>query len=164
MKSQNKIINPDGLTSKQLVKYDDSLEVLRLMRKGTSFSKASSIVGVSSSIAKRFLSSAIFKRKNRIRPKKNDNLIRKLRINEKGKEVFISVKGNKKSRVVAQYYGAIGQAIDQNNPTRLQSFRKRRIKDIHGKFHTFDTNLENIQTILLQKEEPEFFTIYRSSS
>jgi len=165
MKSQiRKTTKPDKLTPKQLSKYDDSLEVLRIMRTGVSFSRATSSVGISRSTTKNFLGNSLFKRKHRIKPKKNDNLIRKLRINENGKEIFISVRGNKKSKVVAQYHSAIGQALEQNNPVKLQSFRKRRIRDIDGKFHSFETDIEKIQTINLQREEPEFFTIYRSSS
>lgn len=157
---KSKITNPDNLTPRQLTKYIDSLEVLRLMRTGMSFSKATDSVGISSTIAKRFIGPSIFKRKNRFRPKKNDDLIRKLRINEKGKEIFISVKGNKKSKVVAQYYSAVGQTLNQNKPINLKKFQKRKIKDIDGKFHFFETDIEKLQLIQLQKEEPEFFTIY----
>jgi len=152
------------LTSKQLSKYDDSLEVLRLMRAGTSFSKASKSVGISSSTAKKNLGNSLFKRKNRIKAKKSDTLLRKIRINENGKEVFIQIRGNKRAKVIAQYHSALGFALDQNNPTNLNSFRRRRIKDINGKFHSFETDISKIQLIILQREEPEFFNIYQSSS
>ena len=161
---KSKITNPEKLTSRQLTKYTDSLEVLRLMRTGLSFRQATNSVGVSTTMTKKFIGSSIFKRKNRIKPKKKDNLIRKLRINENGKEISILVKGNKKSRLIAQYYGSIGQALNQNNPTNLKKFQKRRLKDIHGKFHFFETDIEKLQLIELKKEEPEFFTIYGRTS
>ena len=157
-------VDLDLLTPKQLTRYDDSLEVLRLMRTGISFSKATDTVGSTPSTTKNHLGNSLFKRKNRIRPKKNDILLRKIRINEKGKEVFIQIRGNKRVKVIAQYQGAIGQAIDQNNFIKLKSFRKRRIKDIDGKFHSFETDISKIQLIILQREEPEFFTIYQRSS
>lgn len=157
---KSKITNPEKLTSRQLTKYADSLEVLRLMRTGISFRQATTAVDISPNITKKFIGSSIFKRKNRIKPKKNDNLIRKLRINENGKEISVLIKGNKKSRIIAQYYSAIGQALNQNNPTNLKKFKKRRLKDVNGKFHFFETDVEKLQLIELKKEEREFFTIY----
>lgn len=58
--------NLDLLTPKQLARYDDSLEVLRLLRSSTSFYTSSKMVGISPTTAKKFLGSSITKKNNKI--------------------------------------------------------------------------------------------------
>lgn len=154
-------INLDLLTPKQLARYNDSLEVLRLMRHGSSFYKATNSVGISSSTVKKNLGNAITKKKNRIVARKSDNLIRHLRLYENGKETFIQVKGTNKSKKIAQYHSAIGQRLDKDNPIPLKAFKDSIIKDSLGKYHTFETDIKAIQEILLKQENPEFQTIYK---
>lgn len=154
-------INLDLLTSKQQAKYNDSLEVLRLMRTGTSFSKATKLVGITPSITKKFLGKTIKKSKRRYIARKNDFLLRKIRIYENGKEIFIQINGTKKVKLVAQYLGAVGRRIDRNDITALDLFEKIRIRDSKGKYHKFETNFENLIQIFEKREEPEFFTIYQ---
>ena len=152
--------NLDLLTPKQLARYEDSLEVLRLMRNGSTFSMSTKTVGANPSTVKKILGRTLTKRNNRIKARKNDLLIRKLRIYENGKEVFIQVKGNKKAKLVAQYHSAVGREFE--GIKSLQSFENTRIVDIFRKSHTFETNIDSIQLIFEKREEPEFFTIYRS--
>ena len=151
----------DSLTSKQLAKYEDSLEVLRLVKTGTSFYKASKLVGITPTTAKKNLGSSISKKNNRIIARKTDNLVRKLRIYENGKEVFIQVKGSRKAKKIGQYHSAIGQRIDKDNPVPLNQFDDSVIKDIFGKYHHFETNIQTIQEIFQRQENPEFRTIYK---
>ena len=151
----------DNLTSKQLVRYQDSLEVLRMMRSGTSFSKASSTVGISPSTAKKNLGNVLSTKKGKVTAKKSDMLLRKMRIYENGKEVFIQVRGSRRAKKIAQYHSAIGQRLDRNNKTALKPFRGSFIKDSRGKIHRFETDIDKIVTIFEQREEPEFFTVYQ---
>ncbi|MBM3910150.1 MAG: hypothetical protein FJ356_00700 [Thaumarchaeota archaeon] len=155
--------NLDLLTATQLSKYDDSLEVLRLVRHGTSFSKATKTVGISSTTAKKFLGSSLRKKENRIVAKQNDSLIRQLRIYENGKEHFIQVRGSKTAKRIAQYHSSIGRVIDGKEPNALKAFEWDFILDTKRKSHHFETDIKKILAILEKREEPEFFTIYRSS-
>ena len=154
-------VNLDLLTPKQQAKYNDSLEVLRLIRTGTTFSKATKLVGVTSSTSKKFLGKTLRKNKGRIVARKNDSLLRNIRIYENGKEVFIQIKGNKKAKLVAQYHSAVGRKLDRNDSIALQSFRLKKIRDSKGKLHFFETDIEKVQKIFAKREEPEFFTIYK---
>lgn len=154
-------MNLDSLTPKQLARYNDSLEVLRLMRHGSSFYKATNSVRISPITVKKNLSTAITKKNNRLVAKKSDNLIRQLGFYENGKEISIQVKGTNKSRKIAQYHSAIGQRLDKDNPTPLKAFKDSVIKDSSGKYHTFETDIKAIQEILLKQENPEFRTIYK---
>lgn len=149
------------ITDRQSAKYEDAIEVLRVMRKGTSFSKAAKAVRISPSTAKKYLGNSITKKNGKLVPKKTDNLLRQVRIYENGKEILIQVRGSNNVKKVAQYHSAIGQRIDKNDKTALESFRGTVIKDNTGKYHKLETDLEKILGILQRKEEPPFFTIYR---
>lgn len=149
------------LTDKQSAKYEDSLEVLRAMRKGTSFSKAVKAVRISPSTAKKYLGNSITKKNGKLVAKKTDDLLRQVRIYENGKEVLVQVRGLNNVKKVAQYHSAIGQRIDKNDKTAIESFKGMVIKDHTGKYHKLETDLDKILDILQRKEEPPFFTIYK---
>lgn len=151
----------ENLTPKQLTKYQDSLEVLRMMRTGTSFSKSTSTVGISPSTAKRHLGNALSTKKGKVTAKKSDMLLRKMRIYENGREVFIQVKGTRRAKKIAQYHSAIGQRLDRDNKKALKSFSGSFIKDSKGKIHRFETDVDKIVGIFERREEPEFFTVYQ---
>lgn len=155
--------NLDLLTPAQLAKYYDSLEILRLVRQGTSFSKAAKTVGIDPTTAKKFLGKSLRKKENRIVARQKDSLIRQLRIYENGKEYFIQIKGNKAAKRIAQYHSAIGRVIDENEPNALKVFQFDFILDTKRKVHSFETDIKKILEILEKREEPEFFTIYRSA-
>ena len=154
--------NLDRLTPKQLAMYDDSLEVLRMMRHGTSFSKATKTVRISPPTVKKFLGKVLSKKNKRIRVRKNDSLLRKLRIYENGKEIFIQVRGTKKAGLVGKYHGAVGRLLDKNETNALESFADKTIRDAFGKTYSFEIQTDKIITILERHEEPEFFSIYKS--
>lgn len=147
------------LTSKQQAKYDDSLEVLRLVRTGTSFSHATKMVGINPITVKKKIGSALVKRNNRIIARKKDSLLRTLKIYENGKEVFVTVKGTANSKKIARYHSALGRRIDRNDKNALKSFGI--VIDAKGHRHYFETNLDSILSVLQSKEEPPFFSIYK---
>lgn len=151
----------DLLTSKQSAKYNDSLEVLSLMRKGNSINNASKRVGISPTTAKKYMGSTIKLKNNRLVAKKSDSLLRKIRIYENGKEEFIQTKGRKNSSTIAQYLGAVGKRIDKNDVDALKQFENKTIIDHKGKHHKFETDIKKLIQIFEKREEPEFFTIYQ---
>jgi glycerate-2-kinase len=148
-----------SLTPKQQAKYDDALEVLRLVRKGTSFTHATKMVGINSATAKKKIGSALTKKNNRIIAKKRDALLRTLKIYENGKEVFITVKGTANAKKIARYHSALGRRIDRNDKNALNSFHT--VTDAKGHRHHFEANLNSILSVLQSKEEPPFFSIYK---
>lgn len=149
------------LTDKQSAKYQDAIEVLRVMKSGTSFSKAVKAVGISPSTTKKYLGNSLSKKNGKLVAKKTDSLLREARIYENGKEELIQVRGTNNIRKIAQYHSAIGQRIDKNDKTALESFKGIVIKDHTGKYHRLETDIEKILSILQRKEEPPFFTIYK---
>lgn len=148
----------NSLTSKQIAKYEDSLEVLNLMRKGNAIKDASRQVGISIPTVKKYVGSALRIKNQRLVAKKSDNLLRKIRIYENGREVWIIVQGNKRSSIIGQYHSAVGR-IDEDQSI-LELFKKKRIRDADGQVHRLEVDITKIFSILERREEPEFFTIY----
>ncbi len=148
----------DILTSKQISKYEDSLEVLNLMRKGRSIRNTSRKVGISPSTVKRYVGSALRLKNHRLVPKQFDRLLRKVRIYEKGIEVWITVKGNKQSAIIGQYHSAIGRFA--KDESALKPFKKLKIMDANGKAYRLETDMTKIFSILEKREDSEFYSIY----
>ena len=161
LNNKKRIKGLDKLSPKQISKYEDSLEVLQLMRKQKmTMTKASKTVNISPKTVKRHLGSVIRKRSNRIIAKQNDNLPRKIRMYQNGKEIWIQVRGNKRAAEIARYHGAVGRMLNQGQTDAMKSFENKSIKDAKGKMHKFETNLKKLQDIAQRREEPEFFSIY----
>lgn len=162
MKKVSKLdFDPTSLTPRQRSQYEDAIEVLRLMRNDATIKDATKKVGISISTAKKYIESSL-KTKNKILvPKVTDNLIREMRIYENGEEKWILVRKLAKASKIGKYLSATGQLIDKNNKEALKQFEGRKVKDIYGKFHTFETNPKKISDIFEKREEPEFFTIYK---
>jgi len=150
----------DLLSDKQLAKYEDSLEVLGLVRKGKSLNQSSKQVGISPSTVKRYVSSALKSKNNRIVAKKRDSLLRKIRIYENGKEEFIQTRGRKNASISGKYLSAVGQSIDNDDASTLKMFERKTIIDHKGKHHVLETNLNKLKQISERREEREFFSIY----
>ncbi|MDH5568165.1 MAG: hypothetical protein OEX98_00020 [Nitrosopumilus sp.] len=158
---KRRIKDLDKITPKQISKYEDSLEVLQLMRKQKmTLTKASKTVGISSKTVKRHLGSVIQKKSNRIIAKQNDNLPRKIRMYQNGKEIWVQVRGNKRAAEIAKYHGAVGRRLNQGQADAMKNFENKSIKDSKGKIHKFETNLKKLQDIAQRREESEFFSIY----
>jgi hypothetical protein len=150
----------DSLSPKQLSKYEDSIEVLKLMRNGYSIKEATKEVGITSRTTKHYIGSALKSKNNILVPKVTDHLLRKMRIYEDGKEIWIQIKGLKKASLIGQYHSAVGRLVDNNEKNALQIFQKIKIKEYNRKYHKLETSPKKIYEIFDQREEPEYFTIY----
>jgi hypothetical protein len=151
----------NSFTPRQTAKYEDSLEVLSIMRKGNTIKEASKQVGISIPTVKKYVGSALKLKNHRLVANQSDRLLRKIRIYENGKESWITVRGNKKSSVIAQYHSAIGQRLETHNSTALKPFENKSIIDSKGRHHRFETDVKKLVKIFEKREEPEFFTIYQ---
>lgn len=154
----------DALSEIQLAKYTDSLEVLSKMRKdGGSLARNSKLVQISPNTVKRYVGSAFEKRGNRIVAKDSDDLLRQLRIYKNGKEDWIQVSGTKIASRIGQYHSAVGRRTHFHELNALDSFKGEKVTDFKGKRHTLETDIEKIRAIFKQREEHEFFKIYKES-
>lgn len=152
--------NLDLLSNKQIARYEDSLEVLGLVRKGKSLNHASKQVGISPSTVKRHVGSALKLKNKKIVANKRDSLLRKIRIYENGKEEFIQTRGRKNASISGEHLSAVGQSIDNNDVSILKPFENKTRIDHKGKHHKLETNLDKLKQIIERREEPEFFRIY----
>lgn len=153
-------IDLDKLTPKQLSRYEDSIEVLKLMRNGYSIKEATKEVGIVPRTVKHYIGTALKSKNNILVPKATDHLLRKMRIYEDGKETWIQVKGLSKASLIGQYHSAVGRLVDSNEKNVLPPFEKIKIKEYKGKYHKLETNPKKIFEIFDQREEQEYFTIY----
>jgi hypothetical protein len=153
-------IDLDSLSPKQLSRYDDSIEVLKLMRNGYSIIEATKEVGITPRTAKHYIGSSLKSKNNTLVPKATDHLLRKMRIYEDGKEIWVQVKGLNKASLIGQYHSAVGKLVDSNEKNTLQPFEQIKIKEYKGRYHKLETNSKKIFKIFDQREEPEYFTIY----
>ena len=161
LNNKKRIKDLDKLSPKQISKYEDSLEVLHLMRtQKMTLTKASKTVNISSKTVKRHLGSVIQKRSNRFIAKQNDNLPRKIRMYQNGKEIWIQVRGNKRAAEIARYHGAVGRMLNQGQADAMKRFENKSIKDAKGNMYKFETSLKKLRDIEERREEPEFFSIY----
>lgn len=150
----------DLLTSRLISKYDDSLEALRLIRSGVDAKKAVKELGISIKTLKKYVGSTLKIKNGSIVPKATDNLLRKMRIYENGKEIRIQVRGLRNASIIGQYHSAVGRLIDRNEKNALEVFKKVTILDDKGKRHRLETNRKRIFEIFDRKQEPEYFEIY----
>lgn len=151
-------IDLDKMTSKQIAKYEDSLDVLNKIRHGQSLRQASKQVGISAQTVRRYVGSTLELQNHKWTAKQSDRLLRKLVIYKKGNQVWVTVRGIRQARIVAQYHSAIGRL--SKDESALQPFKKIKIKDAKGKFHRLETDSKNIFAILERQEDAEFYSIY----
>ncbi|WP_101010753.1 hypothetical protein [Nitrosotalea sinensis] len=151
-------IDFDKLTPKQNANYEDSLVVLNKIKYGLSLTVASKQVGISPQTVKRYVGSALKLQNHKWIAKSLDRLLREVRIYEKGKQVWITVRGIKQAKIIGQYHSAIGR-LSQGQSV-LKPFTKIKIKDASGKIHHLETDITKILAILEQQEDAEFYSIY----
>lgn len=154
--------NLDLLPSRQITAYENSLEVIRQMRRGKTITSATKNVGTTIPTVKKYAGTALQKKRNRITVKKNDNLLRKMRIYENGEEVWVQVKGNKHAKVIGRYHGSIEKRMEQKQTDALDSFKEVIVVDMKGKKHVLETDIKKLTEIREKIEEPEHFSIYKS--
>ena len=154
--------NLDLLPPRQIIAYENSLEVIRQMRRGKTITSATKNVGTTIPTVKKYADSALQKKRNRITVKNNDNLLRKMRIYENGKEVWVQVKGNRRAKVIGKYHGSVEKRIEQGQEDALDSFKGIVVTDVKGKKHILETNFSKLTEIREKIEEPEHFAIYSS--
>ena len=100
------------------------------------------------------------KTKGRWIAKKSDSIPRSMVIYENGKEVSIELTSSKDATTVGKFHNAVKEYLNSGNDEALSRFNNKRVKDVNGKYHKFDTNASSIKVISEAIEEPEFYEIY----
>jgi len=154
--------NLDLLPPRQITAYENSLEVIRQMRRGVTITTATKNVGTTIPTVKKYAGSTLQKKSHKITVKKNDNLLRKMRMYENGKEVWVQVKGNRQAKVIGRYHGSVEKRMEQNQTDALDAFKDITVTDVKGKKHILETDIAKLTEIREKIEEPEHFIIYSS--
>ena len=139
--------NLDSLPPRQIIAYENSLEVIRQMRRGKTITTATKNVGTTIPTVKKYAGSALQKKRNRITVKKNDNLLRKMRMYEDGKEVWVQVKGNRRAKVIGKYHDSVYKRMEQGQEDALDSFKGITVTDMNGKKHILETDIVKLTEI-----------------
>ena len=149
-----------NLSPKQKLLREKSLSVLSEARKSKqSFSKLAKKHDVS---PKTVLNNtnAFRKRRRRWNAKRFDKIPRVMKINENGKEVSIQINDSRTAALIGQYHNAVKKFLNTGDKKSLKKFKNKKIKDIDGNFHSFETNLDSLIEINEKIEEPEFYELY----
>ena len=105
---------------------------------------------------------ALKKKKRRLVPKRFNKISRMITINENGKAVSVEINNSRTASVIGRYHNAVKQFLRTGDSSKLSSFENKRIRDASGKFHSFETDTDEIIRIEEKVEEPEFREIYAS--
>ena len=149
-----------SLNPRQKLLREKSLSVLSDARKSNqSLSKLSKKQDIS---RKTVLNNtnAFRKRRSRWDVKRFDKVPRVMKINENRKEVSIQINDSRTAALIARYHNSVKQFLNTGNKKVLRRFYKKKIKDIDGNAHSFETNPESLIEINQRIEEPEFYEVY----
>lgn len=148
------------LTPRQKLFRERSLEVLSKSRKSSnSLSRIAKDFGIS--VRTIINNTNGFKKINKKWiPKKYDKISRVMKIKENGKEVSIEINDSRNASVIGRYLNNVKRFLETGNSELVLKFKNKRIKDVNGNFHIFETNSENITQIQQGIEQPEFYEIY----
>jgi|SRR5581483_2138744 len=150
----------NSLSPKQKATQRIALEVLSEVRQtGKSLSKTSKEKQISASTVIRY-TNAFRKRDSRWIATKSDKIPRSMIIYKNGKERSIEVSNSRYASIIGEYHNAVKEYLNNGKLDALNQFKKRKVEDIDGKYHRFETRPDKLKAILEAIEEPEFYEIY----
>lgn len=136
-----------------------ALEVLNKVRKGCSLKEASKELHISYKTVIRH-TNAFYKKNGKWIPNSYDRISRVMSIYENGKQVWIEINSSRTASKIGKYNSSVNQFLRTGNIDVLKPFKKP-FKDANGQLHYFETDPDKLYDIESQKEEPEFFEIYK---
>ena len=149
-----------NLSPKQKLLREKSLSVLSEARKSKqSLSKLAKRHEISTKTVLNN-TNAFKKRQRRWNAKRFDKVPRVMKINENGKEISIQINDSRTAALIGRYHNAIKKFLSTGDKKALRKFRRKKIKDIDGNLHSFETNPASIIEINERIEEPEFYELY----
>ena len=158
------------LTDKEIVERDNSLKVLKIMRReGTSLSKSIEIAknqgfNISEKSVKKHLGNSLYKVGRRWLARKTDKIEVRLRIYSNGQEEFISVTNSKDRSLIGKYFNDIDEVqkgkLDEKEFKRR--YGRRTIIDAKGQKWSLESNIEAITNIYASDSTSLYRSIYDS--
>lgn len=140
---------------------DDQLEdALRNLRQGQSLKQSAKDAGVSEERFRRFVKGHQLANFVGRRWTLQDNRPRRVPMIKGGQQTAIIVPGFSEASNIGKHHNAIGLFLRTNDPSSLQAFKGRSVKDVRGKTHPFETD-PNALYRLAAKDEPAFHEIYQ---
>lgn len=155
------LIDPRGLTPRELAIKNQALHVLNRIRRGQTLDELDSYDVIRNNLTK-YLGNTIMTKDDSIKVKKHDQIPRLMVIDENGTEFPIVVTNSKDASNIGKYFNAKRYFLETGDASQLKKFSKIKIKDADGNIHRLETRAEKIYDIEDQKEEPEAFEIYQS--
>lgn len=151
-----------SLTSQQKRDRNLSLEILRMMRKGDSFTQALEKRGLRKDFALKNLGNQLQKSNGKWIASKTDSLEAQMLIYSKDGMKTIVTRSSKDRSRIAKYFNDVQKALKKNDASILEKYKDVKIVDAEGKEHYFETDLDRLYDIEDAIEEPEFLEIYQS--
>ena len=148
------------LSPKEKLSRRRSLEVIRLMRSGDSFTSGCRLIGIDTRAAKGELRGFIYKKRRRWKAKAKDKISRGLTIYENGRIKHIIVNDSEVASIIGEYFNDVKKVLETGEILLLKKYRKLILKDSSGKKHRLETHLKNLREIELSKEDIEFSDLY----
>lgn len=155
------LVDPRGLTPKELEIKNQALHVLSRIRRGQTLDDLDSYDVIKNNLTK-YLGNTIKIRGDYIKANKSDQIPRWMVIDEDGVESSIVVRNSKDASTIGKYFNAKRHFLETGDASELKKFSKIKIRDIDGNIHRLETNPNRIYDIEERKEAPEGFEIYQS--
>jgi hypothetical protein len=148
-----------SITKRERNLREKSLEVLRKVRNGQSFSKASKKLHIRpETVIKN--TNAFRKSKGKWIAKSQDRISRVMSIYENGQQQWIETRDSRTASKIGKYNSAVNEFLRTGNEDVLKPLKKP-FKDSNGKLHYFETDPDKLYEIAESQEEPEFYEIYK---
>ena len=142
-------------------KADDKLlAALKLLHQGDSQRAAARAVGISSDRLRRFTSTNKLAHWDGRKWIMTDNIPRRVKVLTKGKDKSVIVGGFDEASKAGAFENAAGHATKTNDPELLLPFKGDGVTDVNGRFHPFETDLNELHR-LRQMDLPPFHEIYQ---
>jgi len=145
-----------------VVRYDRQLEeAVKRVRGGKSLNRAAKSVQVSAERVRTYLTSQGIGAKvgNRWTVGK-DNRVRELPVYTQGEARTIEVRGYQASKRIGEYMAAVSRFLDTNDPSFLQPFVGKSVRDNRGESHVFETDPNTLYRLATAGGD-DFSRIYR---
>ncbi len=104
---------------------------------------------------------AVKMRAGKLVPKVRDRIPRSLKIYEKGKLKHVEIANSDTASDIGRYWNAVGILTETGKSIALRRFRRKRFKDINGRYHIYERDPKVILELETRKPKPEFFEIYK---
>lgn len=127
--------------------WDRVSQVPGLMRSGKlSLNRASKEIGLSPRLVRRLVSSALRRKPSgRYVARRIDHLLRSLLIPGDKGLLQIFVRDSRQSSLIGEYWAALDRYLIRGDASRLEKFRKRRIRPAQGKSILLLTDLDELK-------------------